>query len=68
MTILFEVYFELLFTGLISMYTPEGNSNYTFLTFLAGGIILFIVTVIVPLTLIYVLSRPQDKLDDIEFK
>ena len=50
------------------MYTPEGNSNYTFLTFLAGGIILFIVTVIVPLTLIYVLSRPKDKLDDIEFK
>ena len=57
MTILFEVYFELLFIGLISMYTPEENINYTFLTFFVGGIVLFIVTLVVPLTLVYVLSK-----------
>ena len=68
MLILFEVYFELLFSALLSLYTPEENLNFTFLTFFNGGIILFMVTLVVPVAVLYVLTRSQERLEEKDFK
>ena len=67
--IIFEIYFELLFIGLISFYTPKENLHFSFLTFCIGAIIFLIVAIIIPVTLIYVLSQPAEKLfNDPEFQ
>ncbi len=68
MVIFFELYLEILFIGMLSMYTPNKFRDYTFQTFSIGGFLIFCGTMFVPLSIVYVLLKPKKLLDDQEFK
>ena len=67
MTILFEVYFELLFIGMISTYTKSENEYYNFQTFSIGGTILAVIVIIVPVFVIFVVKQSKEKQGKLNF-
>jgi hypothetical protein len=54
----FGMYLVFLIIGVLSMYTPDQNEDYTFQTFSEGGFLLLCGVVLVPLAIAYVLVKP----------
>jgi hypothetical protein len=57
-TVVFEVYLELMVIGLISLYTPRGNKDFNAQTFVVGVFLLNLTFLVIPTIMVYVLSKP----------
>lgn len=50
------------------MYTPDQFRDYTFQTFSLGGLLIFFSAIFVPISIVYVLLKPIETLENEEFK
>jgi hypothetical protein len=56
------IYLEVLFIGVLSMFTPDKNRDYRFQTFSEGGFLLLCGIVLIPMAISYVLVKPLIRL------
>lgn len=53
---------------MLSMYTPDSYRDYSFQTFSSGGFLLICGTIFIPVSIIYVLIKPIDTLNNRNFR